>query len=73
MWIMFSPFHRMFYGFYKQPLLYIAIVTVHGRLTSVVATKYITYIILVYFMFGASSLARKLNFHNVRNMIWYIC
>ena len=69
MWIIISPFLRMFYGFYKQPLLYLAIVTVHGLLMGVVATEYITYIILVYFMFGASSLARKLTVHNLRNMI----
>ena len=69
MWIIFSPFLRMIYGFYKHPLLHLAIVTVHGLLTGVVATEYITYIILVYFMFGASSLARKLTVHNLRNMI----
>jgi len=36
------------------------IITVYGRLTPAVATKYIFYIVLVYFMYGASSLVRKL-------------
>jgi len=59
----------MFYSFYEESLLHIAIRTVCGHLTRAVATKYIFYTILVYFMFGASSLARKFTVHNLRYMI----
>jgi len=46
----------IFYIFYKQSLSHLAIITLFGRHTHAVATKYIVDIVPVYLMYGVRSL-----------------